>query len=73
MPERYAAMQRDYEAYAREDGVLPMPAGYSSDRQIMRSALVNTLLPSVAKFLAALIGIIVASIVAWRLIRQRRA
>ncbi|WP_324187660.1 arylsulfatase [Sphingopyxis solisilvae] len=33
-PERYAAMLADYRAYAKANGVLDMPAGYTADEQI---------------------------------------
>lgn len=34
MPDRLAAMQADYRAYAKANGVLDMPAGYNADDQI---------------------------------------
>jgi len=37
-PERFAAMLADYRAYAKANGVLDMPAGYSADEQINRYA-----------------------------------
>ena len=38
MPDRFAAMLSDYRAYARANGVLDMPAGYTADEQINRYA-----------------------------------
>lgn len=38
MPDRFAAMQADYRAYAKANGVLAMPAGYTADEQINRYA-----------------------------------
>ncbi|WP_447764680.1 arylsulfatase [Sphingopyxis panaciterrae] len=38
MPDRFAAMQADYAAYAKANGVLDMPAGYTADEQINRYA-----------------------------------
>lgn len=38
MPDRFAAMRADYRAYAKANGVLDMPAGYSADEQINRYA-----------------------------------
>lgn len=38
MPERFAAMRADYAAYAKANGVLEMPAGYTADEQINRYA-----------------------------------
>ncbi len=34
MPDRFAAMMADYRAYAKANGVLDMPAGYTADEQI---------------------------------------
>ena len=34
MPDRFAAMQADYRAYAKANGVLDMPPGYTADKQI---------------------------------------
>jgi len=38
MPDRFAAMQADYRAFAKKNGVLDMPAGYTADAQINRYA-----------------------------------
>ncbi len=38
MPDRFAAMLADYRAYAKANGVLEMPAGYTADEQINRYA-----------------------------------
>lgn len=38
MPDRFAAMMADYHAYAKANGVLEMPAGYTADEQIQRYA-----------------------------------
>ena len=38
MPDRFAAMQADYAAYAKANGVLDMPPGYTADDQINRYA-----------------------------------
>lgn len=38
MPERFAAMRADYAAFAKANGVLEMPAGYTADEQINRYA-----------------------------------
>ncbi len=37
-PERFAAMTADYRAYAKANGVLEMPAGYTADDQINQYA-----------------------------------
>lgn len=38
MPDRFAAMMADYRAYAKANGVLEMPPGYTADAQINRYA-----------------------------------
>ena len=38
MPDRFAAMMADYRAYAKANGVLDMPVGYTADEQINRYA-----------------------------------
>ena len=38
LPDRFAAMQADYAAYAQANGVLDMPPGYTADAQITRYA-----------------------------------
>ncbi|MGH6633263.1 MAG: sulfatase-like hydrolase/transferase, partial [Sphingopyxis sp.] len=37
-PDRFTAMMADYRAYAKANGVLDMPAGYTADEQINRYA-----------------------------------
>ncbi|MDO9489977.1 MAG: sulfatase-like hydrolase/transferase, partial [Sphingomonadaceae bacterium] len=39
LPDRFAAMLADYRAYARANGVLEMPAGYTADKQINQYAM----------------------------------
>ncbi|MDZ3833616.1 MAG: arylsulfatase [Sphingopyxis sp.] len=38
LPDRFSAMMADYRAYAKANGVLDMPAGYTADAQIQRYA-----------------------------------
>ena len=45
MPEAFQTMQADYAAYARDNGVLPMPAGYDPQEQIKTNSLVNVVIP----------------------------
>ncbi|MBP6441117.1 MAG: arylsulfatase, partial [Sphingorhabdus sp.] len=44
-PQRFAAMQRDYAAFAKANNVLPMPEGYTAPKQIFANALRNLLIP----------------------------
>jgi arylsulfatase A-like enzyme len=68
-PELVAELRRDYEAYARDMGVLPMPDGYDVHRQIMINAtkrqLAHYALP-LAIVALALSALVVA------LVRRRR-
>jgi arylsulfatase/uncharacterized sulfatase len=45
MPAAFTAMQADYAAYAKANGVLPMPEGYDPIRQVWINALVNVYVP----------------------------
>ena len=70
-PDRFIGMRRDYDAFARRDQVLPMPAGYTADQQISDNALrywLPRLLPAVLGVAAAAFAV---GVVLWR--RRRRA
>jgi arylsulfatase/uncharacterized sulfatase len=72
MPDRFAAMQAAYADYARANQVLPMPPGYTADKQINANALHNTGLPLLRRLLGWLaLGLGVVAALAWGL-RQRR-
>ena len=74
MPDRFAAMQADYAAYAKANGVLDMPAGYTADEQINQYAWERQGRPRAIK--AALIvggGLLLLSAIVWRWIRRRLA
>lgn len=45
MPDVFKAMQADYAAYAKANGVLPMPEGYDPIRQVQTNALINVYVP----------------------------
>lgn len=60
-PARFAAMQADYAAYAKANGVLPMPEGYSAPQQILENALRTLLIPrllAMAPYLAGFLGLL---------------
>ena len=72
-PGRFAEMQADYAAYAKANGVLPMPEGYSAPKQIFENALRTLLVPrllALAPYLAGFLGL-VAGLVWW--VRRRRS
>ena len=69
MPQRYAEMLADYQQYAEDNGVLPMPEGYEYIRQVeanARVAIVRRWWPKAMAWLAALLMLIA-------LIRRLRA
>ncbi len=45
LPDLFAAMKADYAAYARANGVLPMPEGYDPINQVQTNALINVYVP----------------------------
>jgi arylsulfatase A-like enzyme len=74
MPDRFAAMRADYAAYAKANGVLEMPAGYTADEQINRYAFEHQGKPRLIK-LGLWVGgvILLLSALIWSLRRRRRA
>ena len=72
MPERFAAMQADYAAWASANGVLEMPQGYTADEQINENAFNNLMKPRLlraASWAAAFVALL-AGLFFWR--RRRR-
>ncbi|MFN5821253.1 MAG: arylsulfatase, partial [Novosphingobium sp.] len=71
-PDRVAAMLADYTAYARADGVLAMPAGYSAPAQIAANVRRTVLIPRLLGLWPTAAGLVavIAGLVWWR--RQRR-
>ena len=69
-PEDFAAMQAAWERYARDEGVLPMPAGYEPRRQATLNSLRFVYLPMLAWPLSAL-ALLGGAWILWR--RRRRA
>ena len=57
MPARFAQMQADYAAFAKANGVLPMPPGYSAPQQIFDNALDTLLVPRLLAMLPYLGGL----------------
>lgn len=72
MPERLAAMQADYAAYAAANGVLEMPEGYTADDQINENAFNNVMKPRLLRAAPWVAGVVVLLLgsVWWR--RRRR-
>ena len=74
MPDRFAAMQADYAAYAKANGVLDMPAGYTADTQINLYAWEHQGKPRAIKAGLVLGGVLILlSALVWGWHRRRRA
>jgi arylsulfatase A-like enzyme len=69
MPDLFQSMQRDYEAYAQANGILPMPAGYEPRRQATINSIFSYWLPAYAWHYAAAM----AALLAWWVWRRRKA
>lgn len=71
-PARFAQMQADYADFAKANGVLPMPPGYSAPKQILENALRTLLIPrllAALPYLVVLAGL-VSGLALW--LRRRR-
>lgn len=69
-PELVARLAAEYDAWAREHGVLPMPAGYDASRQVTINSVLDYWLPAYAPIGGALALAVAAALV---LRRRRRA
>ncbi len=73
-PGRFTAMMADYRAYAKANGVLDMPAGYTADEQINRYAFEHQGKPRLIRLGLWVGGIVVLlSALVWNWCRRRRA
>ena len=73
MPDQFATMMAAYRAYARANGVLDMPAGYTADKQINQYAMRRQgrgYLIRMALWAAGGLALIVVPV--WLLLRRRR-
>ena len=70
-PEVVALMSAQYERWAREQGVLPMPPGYDASRQVTLNSLLDYWLPTYAPVTAA--GALAAAVAAFGWRRAHRA
>ena len=70
-PARFAAMQADYAAFAKRDGVLPMPKGYTAPKQVEINAKETRLWPKL-RMLGAMVAAALVLITALIMLRRRR-
>ncbi len=72
MPDIFAAMQADYAAYAKANGVLPMPENYDPIQQVLINALVNVYLPRFERIGLPILAAGLLLVAAFVLVRRRR-
>jgi arylsulfatase/uncharacterized sulfatase len=70
MPEAFAALKADYEAYARSHGVLPMPQGYDPVRQVLINSFINYWIPTYRSTALGVLAALAAITLLW--VRRRR-
>jgi arylsulfatase/uncharacterized sulfatase len=71
-PELTAALEADFAAYARGEGVLAMPAGYSAPAQIKANAIAELLVPRLLSLWPYALGLVLAATGGVLLWRRRR-
>ena len=73
-PDRFKTMMADYRAYAKANGVLDMPAGYTADEQINRYAFEQQGKPRLIRFglWVGAFAVLVSGLI-WGFRRRRRA
>ena len=73
LPQEFAAMQADYAAYEKANQVLPMPAGYSPQKQVMINGFWRYWVPVFGKQVLGVLLALTALLVWWRLRRRSRS
>lgn len=71
LPEAFVALQGQYTQYAKDHGVLPMPEGYSPQRQVMINSFLHYWLPAYGAMLVAAVAVMAGGVGVW-LFRRRR-
>ena len=70
MPEAFQTLQADYASWAGAHGVLPIPEGYSPQKQVMINSWYNYWWPTFAAFFVAIPLLLLAAVAqtlrAWR-------
>ena len=69
MPELFQQMISDYESYARDNQVLPMPADYDPIEQVFTNSMINVYLPQLKRWSIPVLLLLIGGIY---LLRRRR-
>jgi arylsulfatase A-like enzyme len=72
MPDVFIAMQADYAAYAKANGVLAMPADYDPMQQVLINAMINVYLPRLKSAAPPMLLAVVLLAVTFMLLRRHR-
>jgi arylsulfatase/uncharacterized sulfatase len=73
LPQEFATMQADYASYATSHGVLPIPDGYSPQRQVLINSILNYWIPAYGTSVLATLGAFLALVAGFIVLRKRRA
>jgi len=65
-------MQADYAAYAKANGVLPMPEGYDPIQQVQINALINVYVPRFLRTGLPILAGLVLLVTVFVFLRRRR-
>lgn len=72
LPDSFRDMQADYAAYAKANGVLPMPDGYDPIRQVQINALINVYIPRFKRTGLPILAGLILLVLAVLFVRRRR-
>lgn len=72
LPDVFKTMQADYAAYAKANGVLPMPEGYDPIQQVLINALINVYVPRFMRTGLPILSGVVLLTFAFIFFRRRR-
>ena len=72
LPEQFAAMQIEYAAWAKANGVLPMPDGYNPVKQVFINSIVNYWIPTYWPHGVATVLGLLGLVIAFKRRAQRR-
>jgi arylsulfatase/uncharacterized sulfatase len=72
LPDVFKTMQADYAAYAKANGVLPMPEGYDPIQQVLINALINVYVPRFMRTGLPILAGVVLLTFAFIFFRRRR-